>query len=63
MTHPTMIRSCDIYDGDVKPMHEDLSIFLITDRREDAERIYVARPRGKMMDWEILYEITSGGKF
>ena len=61
MTHPTMIRACDIYDGNIKLMDEDRSVFLITDHRDD--RMYVARPRGKIMDWEILYEITSGGKF
>ena len=54
MTQTTMIRACDIYDADVKMMDEDASIFLIKDSEG---RQYVARPRGKMRDWEVLYEI------
>lgn len=48
-----MIRNCDVCDADVKLMHSDKSVYLI----QHKGNYYVARPRGKMMDWEVLYKI------
>lgn len=55
----TIIRSCDIMDADVTRLNEQFDLWLLDDRIEDDEGFwkhcfYVARRRGKMMDWEIL---------
>lgn len=55
----TIIRSCDMMDGDVTRFNEQFDLWLINDRIEDDEGFwkncfYVARRRGKMLDWEVL---------
>jgi cytochrome oxidase Cu insertion factor (SCO1/SenC/PrrC family) len=49
-----LIRNCDVYSSDVKLMDEDKSVYLV--KHEGS--LYVARPRGKMRDWEVLYQIN-----
>lgn len=48
-----LIKHCDVYNSDVKMMDEDKSVFLI----KHESSLYVATPRGKMRDWQVLYEI------
>jgi cytochrome oxidase Cu insertion factor (SCO1/SenC/PrrC family) len=48
------IKHSDVYSSDVKLMDKDKSVYLI--KHEGS--LYVARPRGKMRDWEVLYQIN-----